>query len=836
MSTKKFIVCLGFVVSLVVTCISQSTWAVGPRLAYSKKLGVEIFAELEEDQWCQSVVSIQVKSENPSFYNSDKFAELFAKLGRIIEQECKEAAIANIVGTSGSDHSKSIYSGYAEKIDGWLIKEKSIKQPVPPLVRKENPVNSSVLSVETSDGEKQLAEINEKKAKTEIELLELKLKLSENQRKQSEVKGDIEKVTDEQKALVRELRAICGGRICAESKEGKFAYLSEDSMTWIYADGIPVPKELWPKDSSKWENIVKTSPVDNNQNRNTSQVNQAEQGQFEKAQAAYDAKDYFTAYSLFLPLAETGNASAQFKLGRMYDQELGVPKNDEKAAYWYRESATNGNRQAQYNYGVMLYHGRGVKEDKGQSVAWKEKAAEQGLLDAKIEVGLAYLFGEGVKSDEKKGCFWANKAAEIDAENMKVQTMLGVCYVEGHYVRKDVNRGFQLLESAGSKGSEFAILALTFAYLDGTYVISNQDKARRLLEDAAATGNQIAKSELKKFNLKNPSTQNADKYFINPEKANANLLWKSVSWDDQGAGVKIGLSSSNNSKSMFEVGCLFAEKKGNVYWIDFEILPYQLQSPYPYHIMNGELRFKSGEKINLPSIYVDLTTSRIAKYLNEYEARQVIDMLTKNDGNFSLHFTSPTSLKNEHEEKNAFQPKIFSILKEQRPLTVDAPSNAYGPIKNLVGVYRQACLGEENGKNKLKVISGWIYDAGDIAPNWQTPSLRYGPGTLQIDCMILGDKKGGYVDFRIEPYGYMSATSKTILFNYPNGKQYSFNAEVDRDSWSLKSKLDVDSLRTLVSEAVVNGGRFKIEWDNKYYAVDRTNGLPYLNDFLAACH
>ena len=144
METRKIFVCLGFVVSLIVTCISQSTWAVGPRLAYSKNLGVEIFAELEEDQWCQSVVSIQVKSENPSFYNSEQFSELFAKVGRVIEQECKEAAIANIVGISNEDQTKPDYLGFAERAENWTVTQtnRSSQSQFPHESESQQPVNN----------------------------------------------------------------------------------------------------------------------------------------------------------------------------------------------------------------------------------------------------------------------------------------------------------------------------------------------------------------------------------------------------------------------------------------------------------------------------------------------------------------------------------------------------------------------------------------------------------------------------------------------------------------------------------------------------------------------
>jgi uncharacterized protein len=40
---------------------------------------------------------------------------------------------------------------------------------------------------------------------------------------------------------------------------------------------------------------------------------------------AYEIKDYETAYKLWLPLAEQGDAKAQYNLGVMYGKGQGVP-------------------------------------------------------------------------------------------------------------------------------------------------------------------------------------------------------------------------------------------------------------------------------------------------------------------------------------------------------------------------------------------------------------------------------------------------------------------------------------------------------------------------------
>ncbi len=61
---------------------------------------------------------------------------------------------------------------------------------------------------------------------------------------------------------------------------------------------------------------------------------------------AYNRKDYKTAYKLWLPLAEQGDASAQFNLGSMYSNGLGVPQDYVLAHMWINLAASNGDEDA----------------------------------------------------------------------------------------------------------------------------------------------------------------------------------------------------------------------------------------------------------------------------------------------------------------------------------------------------------------------------------------------------------------------------------------------------------------------------------------------------------
>ena len=65
-------------------------------------------------------------------------------------------------------------------------------------------------------------------------------------------------------------------------------------------------------------------------------------GSLEDAAAADDKGDYATAAKLLRPLADEGNAQAQYKLGILYDDGLGVAQDVAEALKWYRLAADQG--------------------------------------------------------------------------------------------------------------------------------------------------------------------------------------------------------------------------------------------------------------------------------------------------------------------------------------------------------------------------------------------------------------------------------------------------------------------------------------------------------------
>ena len=103
---------------------------------------------------------------------------------------------------------------------------------------------------------------------------------------------------------------------------------------------------------------------------------------FQDGLEAVQKKDYKTAYKLWLPLAEQGDADAQYNLGNRYSNGQGVPQDYKEAVRLYRLSAEQGNALAQYNLGLMYYNGQGVPQDYVLAHMWWNLSGSNGFKDA----------------------------------------------------------------------------------------------------------------------------------------------------------------------------------------------------------------------------------------------------------------------------------------------------------------------------------------------------------------------------------------------------------------------------------------------------------------------
>lgn len=123
--------------------------------------------------------------------------------------------------------------------------------------------------------------------------------------------------------------------------------------------------------------------------------------------SAWRRGDYAAAIAAWQPLADGGNADAQFNLAQAYRLGRGVPADEGMAQGWYRRAADQGHMQAQANYGLLLYQ----NGDQRGAMPWLEKAADQGDARAQYVVGTALFNGDPLPRDWVRAYVLMSRAA-----------------------------------------------------------------------------------------------------------------------------------------------------------------------------------------------------------------------------------------------------------------------------------------------------------------------------------------------------------------------------------------------------------------------------------------
>jgi TPR repeat protein len=138
----------------------------------------------------------------------------------------------------------------------------------------------------------------------------------------------------------------------------------------------------------------------------TALVASAAGGPLEEGMDAYRAKEYAKAVELWRPLADKGDAVAQYRLGTLYAEGKGVEQNDATAFMWMQRAAIQGNADAQYDMGASYFAGIGVEKSETEAAKWFQRAANQGVAFAQLNLGLLYAAGNGVPQDNIEAFKW----------------------------------------------------------------------------------------------------------------------------------------------------------------------------------------------------------------------------------------------------------------------------------------------------------------------------------------------------------------------------------------------------------------------------------------------
>lgn len=171
--------------------------------------------------------------------------------------------------------------------------------------------------------------------------------------------------------------------------------------------------------------------------------------------AAYDRAEYATALKELTPLADKGNAKAQYRLGKMFNLGQGVPPDKKEAARWFHMAAQQGLAEAQGALGYLCLVGEGVSQNNDLALEWTRKAARQG--DATAQFNLSVMYGEpfGIKKNPAESLKWLRKAA--DQRHVEALNALGSLYEKGQAgVKQNPVLAYMLFDVSAGKGDSAA--------------------------------------------------------------------------------------------------------------------------------------------------------------------------------------------------------------------------------------------------------------------------------------------------------------------------------------------------------------------------------------------
>ncbi|MFW2081016.1 tetratricopeptide repeat protein [Acinetobacter guillouiae] len=111
----------------------------------------------------------------------------------------------------------------------------------------------------------------------------------------------------------------------------------------------------------------------------------------------------------------------QYHRGLMFLDENSPNKNTKQGVEWIHKSANQGYPKAQFVLGMLYNEGIGVKQSYSAAAEWYRKAADQGLPDAQLNLAILYHAGRGVPKNLTTAKKWYQKAAKqgsVRAENI----------------------------------------------------------------------------------------------------------------------------------------------------------------------------------------------------------------------------------------------------------------------------------------------------------------------------------------------------------------------------------------------------------------------------------
>lgn len=234
------------------------------------------------------------------------------------------------------------------------------------------------------------------------------------------------------------------------------------------------------------------------------------------------------------------DGAAAIKIGKLYEQGLGVPKDNSTANSWYqkvadymishpgdpsgqpignlmkllnsiqlpkesvdrvisfiRSSADSGSDEAQYYLGKMFYEGKYVSQSYMEAAGWFEKCGSHSggawwLRDCMRTLANMYMQGQGVMRDPAKAAHYYQQLFDTgwgNFDNPHVEDILLPMYCGGEGIPVDKPKAFAIFKKYDDGSNSFGELGVGAMYQMGWGVEQDLAEAFNSYRKAAANKN-----------------------------------------------------------------------------------------------------------------------------------------------------------------------------------------------------------------------------------------------------------------------------------------------------------------------------------------------------------
>ncbi|MEL6829144.1 MAG: peptidoglycan-binding protein [Pseudomonadota bacterium] len=133
--------------------------------------------------------------------------------------------------------------------------------------------------------------------------------------------------------------------------------------------------------------------------------------QYQQGARLLQAGDISAGVALIQQAAGNGLAVAEYRLAKLHEEGLGVPRDLGEARVWTERAAEGGNADAMHDLAVFYAEGEAGLQSYAAAAKWFRNAADFGLVDSQYNLALLYENGLGISPSDEEAVFWYEVAA-----------------------------------------------------------------------------------------------------------------------------------------------------------------------------------------------------------------------------------------------------------------------------------------------------------------------------------------------------------------------------------------------------------------------------------------